>query len=86
MSIAATPEQIREDCLTYSYVGLLQLQALNTINSIIYKINSTRQFAIMFRFLRFVFCCIFILLLRESDQCAIRARLGVASDLSTTPR
>ena len=30
--------------------------------------------------------CIFILLSRESDQCAIRARLGVASHLSTTPR
>ena len=29
---------------------------------------------------------IFILLSRESDQCAIRARLGVASHLSTTPR
>ena len=32
------------------------------------------------------FSCIFILLSRESDQCAIRARLGVASHLSTTPR
>ena len=31
-------------------------------------------------------CCKFILLLRESDQCVIRARLGVASHLSTTPR
>ena len=30
--------------------------------------------------------CIFILLSRESDQCIIRARLGVASHLSTTPR
>ena len=30
--------------------------------------------------------CIFILLSRESDQCVIRARLGVASHLSTTPR
>ena len=30
--------------------------------------------------------CQFILLSRESDQCAIRARLGVASHLSTTPR
>ena len=30
--------------------------------------------------------CVFILLSRESDQCAIRARLGVASHLSTTPR
>ena len=29
---------------------------------------------------------IFILLSRESDQCAIRARLGVAGHLSTTPR
>ena len=34
----------------------------------------------------FVFCCVFILLSRESDQCAVRARLGVASHLSTTPR
>ena len=32
-----------------------------------------------------VFSCIFILS-RESDQSAIRARLGVASHLSTTPR
>ena len=30
--------------------------------------------------------CVFILLSRESDQSAIRARLGVASHLSTTPR
>ena len=34
----------------------------------------------------FLFNCVFILLSRESDQCAIRARLGVASYLSTTPR
>ena len=34
----------------------------------------------------FLFSCIFILLSRESDQCAMRARLGVASHLSTTPR
>ena len=34
----------------------------------------------------FLFSCIFILLSRESDQCAIRARLGVAGHLSTTPR
>ena len=33
----------------------------------------------------FVFCVIIILLSRESDQCAIRARLGAASRLSTTP-
>ena len=33
-----------------------------------------------------VFSCIFILLSRESDQCAVRARLGVAGHLSTTPR
>ena len=30
--------------------------------------------------------CIFILLSQESDQCATRARLGIASHLSTTPR
>ena len=34
----------------------------------------------------FLFSCILILLSRESDQCAIRARLGVAGHLSTTPR
>ena len=34
----------------------------------------------------FIFGCIFILLSRESDQCAIRARLGVAGHLFTTPR
>ena len=32
------------------------------------------------------FSPIFLLLLRESDQCAVRARLGVAGHLSTTPR
>ena len=40
-----------------------------------------------FLFICFIlFGCIFILLSRESDQCAIRARLGVAGHLSTTPR
>ena len=34
----------------------------------------------------FVFSCIFILLSRESDQCALRARLRVARHLPTTPR
>ena len=34
----------------------------------------------------YLFTCIFILLSRESDQSATRARLGVASYLSTTPR
>ena len=34
----------------------------------------------------YLFSCMFILLSRESDQCAIRARLVVASHLSTTPR
>ena len=34
----------------------------------------------------YLFSCIFVLLSRESDQCAIRARLGVAGHLSTTPR
>ena len=37
-------------------------------------------------FFFFFFSCIFILLSRESDQCAIRARFGVAGHLSTTPR
>ena len=37
-------------------------------------------------FIVFLFSCIFILLLRESDQSAIRARLEVANHLSTTPR
>ena len=32
------------------------------------------------------FSCMFILLSPESDQSAIRARLGVASHLSTTPK
>ena len=34
----------------------------------------------------YLFSCIFILLSPESDQCAIRARLGDAGYLSTTPR
>ena len=33
-----------------------------------------------------MFCCIFILLSQEIDRCATRARLGVASHLSTTLR
>ena len=33
-----------------------------------------------------VFSSIFILLSRVSDQCAIRARLGVAGHLSNTPK
>ena len=39
-------------------------------------------------FILFLFSCIFILLSRDtgSNQCAIRARLGVAGHLSTTPR
>ena len=36
--------------------------------------------------LLFFLVAYFILLSRESDQCAIRARLGVAGHLSTTPR
>ena len=39
-----------------------------------------------FAFIYFLFSRIFILLSRESDQWAVRARLGVASHLSTTPR
>ena len=34
----------------------------------------------------YLFSCIFVLLSRESDQSAIRARLGVASHLSATQR
>ena len=34
----------------------------------------------------FIFSCIFIFLSRESDQSAIRARVGVADHLSTTPK
>ena len=34
----------------------------------------------------FLFSCIFILLSRESDQCAMQARLEVAGHLSITPR
>ena len=34
----------------------------------------------------FAFSCIFILLSRKSDQCAMQAGLGVASHLSTTHR
>ena len=37
-------------------------------------------------FIVFLFSCMFILLSRESDQSATRARLEVASHLSTTPR
>ena len=52
------------------------------------KYYSTLQFSniINFIFILFLFSSIFILLSRESDQCAIRARLGVAGHLSTTPR
>ena len=47
---------------------------------------SFNQFKIYLFFFFYLFSCIFILLSRESDQCAIRARLGVAGHLSTTPR
>ena len=47
------------------------------------SLNVTTSFVFVF-FLNF--CCIFILLSRESDQCAIRARLGVANHPSTTLR
>ena len=40
----------------------------------------------LYLFFLYLFGCIFILLSRESDQCAIRARLGVAGHLSITPR
>ena len=39
-----------------------------------------------FHIIPYLFSCIFILLSRESDQSAVRADLGVASHLSTTPR
>ena len=39
-----------------------------------------------FVFVCFVFSCIFTLLSRKSDQCAIRACFGVAGHLSTAPR
>ena len=45
--------------------------------------NSAGNF---FHCIFFMFSCIFILLSRESDQCAIRAHLRVASHLSITPR
>ena len=47
------------------------------------KNNSAGKF---FHSIFFTFSYIFILLSRESNQCAIRARLGVASHLFTTPR
>ena len=45
--------------------------------------NSAGNF---FHCIFFMFSCIFILLSRESDQCAIRAHLEVAIHLSTTSR
>ena len=47
-----------------------------------YHVHDLRTLLLCF----YLFSCIFILLSRESDQCAIRARLGVAGHLSTTPR
>ena len=49
-----------------------------------YSASTCEYFGSGFPFL--VFKCIFTLLSRESDQSAIRARLGVAGHLSTTPR
>ena len=46
----------------------------------------SRPTTMAFIFYLFLFSCIFILLSRESDQCAIRARLGDAGHLSTTPK
>ena len=52
------------------------------LSRLFHKFGIHMNFFILF----FYFSRMFILLSRESDQCAIRARLGVASHLSTTPR
>ena len=49
-----------------------------------YVVDGIYRVSIFVSFL--VFSCIFILVSRESDQCAVRARLGVAGHLSITPR
>ena len=46
------------------------------------KLKTSYRYSIIYLF---YFCGIFILLSRESNQCAIRARSGVASHLFTTP-
>ena len=46
------------------------------------KLKTSYRYSIIYLF---YFCGIFILLSRENDQCAIRARSGVASHLFTTP-
>ena len=55
---------------------------INTLN----KHASIRKKKQKRSFIFDLFSCIFIFLSRESDQSAIRARLGVASHVSTTPR
>ena len=55
MSIAAAPEQIRNHSVTYSYG--LQLEALNTINSIIILLgNPQRCFDFVIVVFRWTFC------------------------------
>ena len=66
-------------------VGLCETRFVERHVSIPVKHSKLRQKIFEFVFF-FVFCCIFILLSRESDQCAIRARLGVAGHLSIIPR
>ena len=63
-----------------SIVKLCNTTAANLV--VIAKIQE-KAYLLVFIYL---FNCIFILLLRESDQCATRARLGVASHLSITPK
>ena len=55
-------------------------------NAVRIKQSNRRSSALVFFLVFVVFSCIFILLSRESDQCAKRARLEVVSHLSTTPR
>ena len=71
----------KSPCCVLGKDAILQLSLLGGIAQ-----QQIKEFRSKTQAENLVFSSIFILLSRESDQCAIRARLGVASHLSTTPR
>ena len=76
-SFAVNKEKMLKICL------LILTKCGWTINNVPYCLG---QFGCLIIIIIFLFSCIFIFLSRESDQCAIRAPLGVAGHVSITPR
>ena len=80
------PPTSSEDQKKNFYASDAQFYPKRRVNTNIIQHNKKRSFIRDYLNEYKLVSCIFILLSRESDQCAIRARLGVASHLSTTPR